>query len=140
MNRRQRGFTLLEVLVAVAVLGIAMAAIIKASTEMTGNAVQLRERTLASWVASNVLTELRIARVWETEDRDGETRMAERDWYWAAEIQNTPNPGLRRVDIRIFSDPEHDHAITVLTALLSDPERQELDLDMPPPPVEGLEE
>ena len=138
MNRRQRGFTLLEVLVALAVLGIAMAAIVKASTEMTGNAVQLRERTLASWVASNVLTELRIARVWETEDHDGETRMAERDWYWEAEIRSTPNPGLRRVDIRVFSDPGHDHSITVLTALLSNPERQELDL--PPPPVEGTED
>lgn len=138
MSRRQQGFTLLEVLVAVAVLGIAMAAIIKASTEMTGNAVQLRDRTLASWVASNVLTELRIDRVWETEDRDGETRMAERDWYWEAEIQSTPNPTLRRVDIRVFGGPDDRDAITVLTALLTDPERQEL--DMPPAPAEGAEE
>nr|WP_282571429.1 type II secretion system minor pseudopilin GspI [Methylonatrum kenyense] len=129
---------MLEVLVAVAVLGVAMAAIIKASSEMTGNAVQLRDRTLASWVASNVLTELRIDRVWETEDRDGETRMAERDWYWEAEIQSTPNPALRRVDIRIFSDPDDTDAITVLTALLADPERQEMDIPPAPPDDEGL--
>ena len=134
--RRMLGFTLLEVLVAVAVLGVAMAAIMKASSEMTGNAVELRDRTLASWVASNVLTELRIDQAWETGDRDGETRMAEHDWYWQAEIQTTPNAALRRVDIRVFSDPEQNRSVALLSALLADPERQTMDL---PPPDPGAD-
>ncbi len=57
---RHRGFTLLEVLVALAVLAIAMAALIKTGGENTRSAAYLRDKTLAQWVAMNVIAEQRL--------------------------------------------------------------------------------
>ncbi|MEX0731405.1 MAG: type II secretion system minor pseudopilin GspI [Aquisalimonadaceae bacterium] len=137
IKRRQSGFTLMEVLVAVAVLGIALAAIIKASSEMTANAVELRDRTLANWVAGNVLTELHITRAWEAETREGTAQMGDRDWAWEAEISTTANPALRRVDIRVFSEQPGDHPLTVLSGLLADPAQA---AEPSPPPLQNGEE
>lgn len=121
ISRRSAGFTLLEVLVAVAVLGIALAAVIKASSEMTANAADLRDRTLANWVAGNVVTELHINRAWEAETHDGTAVMGDREWVWEAEISTTPNPALRRVDVRVFTDESADNPVALLSGLLADP-------------------
>lgn len=118
---RQRGFTLMEVLVAVAVLAIAMGAIIKAGSENTANAVQLRDKTFAHWVAMNKATELRVERAWPgVGNSNGTVEMAERVWEWRLRVADTPDPDLRRLDIEVRVDGA-EHSAAVLVAFLGRP-------------------
>lgn len=98
-----RGFTLLEVLVALAVLALALAAAVSAGAAYVGNQVYLQERTLAHWVARNVLIELQLEREWpSTGKREDTARMADRDWSWRATVAETPEQDMRRVDIEVW--------------------------------------
>ena len=117
-----KGFTLLEVMVAVAVLAIAMAAVIKAGSEMTTNARHLQDRTFAHWVASNVLTQLQAERFWGTGSAEGSTRLGGEEWHWAYQVEETPNPDFRRVDVSVHRTADADHAVATVTGLVSNPE------------------
>ena len=100
---RVRGFTLLEVLVALAVLALALAAAIRASGAYAGNQAYLQERTLAHWVARNALTELQLETQWpDTGERSDSARMADLDWEWRATISDTPDEDLRRVEVEVW--------------------------------------
>ncbi len=120
---RAAGFTLLEVMVAVAVLGIAMAAVIRASAEMTGNAHHLEERTFAQWVAGNVLAEHQAQRFWDSEGREGQQAMGPTDWHWRLEVTTTPNPDFRRLDVHVHRDPDADDPpVATMTGLVLNPQ------------------
>lgn len=102
---RQRGFTLIEVLVAVAVLAIAMGAIIGAVSRYADNAGYLREKSVAGWVAHNRLARFTLAPHWPaTGEQNGHTRMAGRTWYWHAKTQATQDPALRRIDVTVSAN------------------------------------
>ncbi len=105
MNQRQnRGFTLLEVLVALAVLAIAMGAIIKAAAESADNLAYLRDKTVASWVALNKINEIRLQKNWSgSGNSQGSTEMANREWHWELRISKTADQDLRRLDITVRS-------------------------------------
>ena len=97
-----KGFTLLEVLVALAVLAIAMAALIKVAGSNASNAAYLKEKTFAHWVAVNKVNELRIADTWPAVGtRKGSVFMAEKEWHWQVKVSNTPDKNIRRLDIQV---------------------------------------
>ncbi|HEX4896385.1 MAG TPA: type II secretion system minor pseudopilin GspI [Solimonas sp.] len=122
--RSDRGFTLIEMLAAVAVLAIAMAAIIAGMARYADNAGYLRERTVALWVAHNRLAEIQLQRTWPDVGRsDGEMEMAGRTWEWEAEVQKTVDEHLRRVDVRVKAPGREGHAAG-LTGFLADTGRQ----------------
>lgn len=105
----QRGFTLLELLVAVAVLAIAMGALLAGFARYAAQAAYLRERSIATWVAHNRLTEVELEAGWApTGSRDGETEMAGTTWKWRLEVQKTEDPELRRIDIAVLSPQAKD--------------------------------
>ncbi|MGH8429213.1 MAG: type II secretion system minor pseudopilin GspI, partial [Solimonas sp.] len=100
----QAGFTLIEMLAAVAVLAIAMAAILSGMARHADNAGYLRERTIALWVAHNRLTEIELEKAWpDIGKSDGESEMAGIKWKWVVEVKKTPDEHLRRIDIRVPS-------------------------------------
>lgn len=102
-RRSVRGFTLLEVLVALAVLALALAAAVSAGAAYVGNQAYLQERTLAHWVARNALIELQLEYPWPgTGKREDDARMADRDWHWRATIDETPEEDMRRVDVEVW--------------------------------------
>lgn len=99
---RRRGFTLIEVLVALAVVALALVALVRTAAMQVQAADALRERTLASWVAGNVLAETRLATAFPSVGRsNGQVRMAGRDWRWEREISATPESSIRRIDVRV---------------------------------------
>lgn len=125
-RRRQSGFTLLEVLVAVAVLGIAMAAVIAADARYADSAGYLRDRTQALWVAHNRMTEIELAPVWPAiGDSDDTVDLGNSRWHWRARVQSTPDEHTRRVDISVFKDGERQGtSYASLTSFFSDVGRQ----------------
>lgn len=106
------GFTLMEVLVAVAVIAIALTALIHSSAENTVNAAYLRDKTFAHWVAMNKLAELRAQSAWGTGEQKGSSPMGgtartPRKWPWQVKISKTPNTNIEQVEITVYN-PEND--------------------------------
>jgi general secretion pathway protein I len=98
----QRGFTLLEVLVALAVITISLSAVIKVVSETTNTTIYLKEKTLAQWVASNKVVEYRMRRDWPAVGRsNGTATMGDVEWGWLVEVKDTPDPTVRRLEVSV---------------------------------------
>ncbi len=114
-RRRSRGFTLLEVMVALTVVALGMLAAFGTINQSTLNAVRLQDRTLANWIAMNRLTEMRVANSFpDTGSSDGDVEMAGLQWRWIADVSETQVEGLRRVDVSVsYADTPDEIVITV---------------------------
>jgi general secretion pathway protein I len=101
----QRGFTLVEVLVAVAVVAITLAAGLKAAGALTDNAQRLAEVVNAQWCADNALTNLRLTRQFPgIGDAEFTCNQLGRDYRGRLVTRPTPNPNFRRVDAIVVDD------------------------------------
>ena len=107
--KRCRGFTLLEVLVALAVLAIAMAALIKGAGDNARSAAYLRDKTLAQWVGMNVIAEQRLATGWPAPGiKRGREEMARHEWFWELKVSETFDVDVRRLDVAVRSSDDKD--------------------------------
>lgn len=119
--KHARGFTLVEILAALAVLAIAMAAILSGMARYADTAGRLKAQTVALWVAHNRLTELELQPQWPALGRsDGEVEMAGAEWTWRAEVKTTPDERLRRVDIRVSRTDDDETDLVSLSAFMAD--------------------
>ncbi len=121
-----RGFTLLEVLVALTVIALALGSIIKVTGAGAANASYLRDKTLAHWVAANRLAQMQIKdNPWPTKGGDeGTVEMAGREWFWTTEVLDTPDPEMRRVNINVrLEDDEDAPPVSILTGFIIKPPR-----------------
>lgn len=115
-SHTEHGFTLLEVLVALAILAISMGAVIKAAGQGASNIGQLRDQTLASWVAMNEINAILLNRDWpEPGSSRGTAEMANREWHWRLQIGNTSDEDLRRLDIEVRTSRDAAVPLTRLT-------------------------
>ncbi len=116
------GFTLIEVLIALAVLTISMVALVQAGSSRADHVGYLRDRTLASWIASDRIAALHLDEEWPGEGtRRGEVDMAERTWLWRMEVSETPEPAIRRVEVTVRLD-EDAEPLARVAGYLGDPE------------------
>ena len=100
-----RGFTLIEVLVALSIVGIALAAGIKAGGALTRNAERLSDMMAAQWCAENQLSALVLARQFPAVgDASFACEQGGRSYAGQMVVRPTPNPNFRRVDARIATD------------------------------------
>lgn len=96
----KQGFTLLEILVALAVMSIVVLAFLRGNASMIANADYLRDKTLAGWVAMNRAAELRLAGQWlGAGGAEGTNIMADRAWRWRATGKVSPDPDMQIVTI-----------------------------------------
>ncbi len=117
-----RGFTLLEVLVALAIVALGMMAVFTQAGQSTFATIWVQERTLASWIASNRITELALSPNWpETGESGGEVEFAGRRWRWQEQITATPSAALRRVDVTVALASRPDETLHSAAAFLGQP-------------------
>ena len=99
---KDRGFTLVEVLVALAIVAVALAAASRSVALSTDSALEHKLRVLSGVVAENRMAELAARRAWPGVGvTEGTERQAGLEFRWRAEVFATPHPLLRRVEIRI---------------------------------------
>ena len=117
VGRRCRGFTMVDVLVALAVVAIALGAGLRAAGVLTDNAQRLSDVVAAQWCADNQLTALRLARTFPgVGDADFSCEQLGRAYVGKLVTRPTPNPGFRRVDAQV-SDAAGRPLVTISTVL-----------------------
>ena len=100
-----RGFTLIEVLVALAIVAVTLGAGMKAAGSLTNNSARLADITAAQWCADNELTGLKLARRYpDIGDSLFTCEQLGRTFNGKLIVRTTPNPNFRRVDAQVLDD------------------------------------
>lgn len=97
-----RGFTLLEVMVALAIITLGLMAVFNGIIQISDQSTHLRERAFAHWVAMNEITRLRVAGAMpDVSEFDGDVEFANASYRWAATVSETGVEDLRRIDLNV---------------------------------------
>jgi len=120
--RPTHGFTLVEVLVALAILAVSLAAASRVSGMAISHSTQIKQRILADMVAQNQLA-LHLARnEWlPTGLRTGVSSQAGINFKWTEEITPTPNPAFQKIVVTVHDPSDEKHVLRKLTGYLVKP-------------------
>ncbi len=116
------GFTLVEVLVALSVIAIALAAVLKGASEGASSARYLRDKTFAHWVAMNTITEVQVRGQWPSPGKkEGEVAMGGREWHWRSVVSDTPDADIRRLEVEVRYEEEAEESLITRVAFIPRP-------------------
>ncbi|MDF3035529.1 MAG: gspI [Paucimonas sp.] len=114
-----RGFTLLEVLVALVIVGTALGASLRAVGGLTQNSNGLRVSMVATWSAENRLSQIRLAKEWpDFGKRSFECAQGDLQLTCEEEVFGTPNPLFRRVEVSVFDAENPERRIIKLAQVV----------------------
>lgn len=112
---RCRGFTLIEVMVALSIVALSLTAVAASMGQMIDAANTMRERTYASWIAQNKITEMRLSPEFpEVSSSSGEVDYANMTWAWQAQVSATGVEDLYRIDVSVSLPGSEDIIRTVI--------------------------
>lgn len=116
----QKGFTLLEVMLAMAVFAIAGVALMSAANSNYRHISHLEETMLANWVASNQLVEVNLDKSWPPKNNQkGDIELAGRTWYWQQKVIKTTDKNMRAVTIEVRATKENKTFISSMTTYVA---------------------
>lgn len=110
-TQSQLGMTLIEVLIALAIISISLTAVIKATTQNIRATSYLQNKTIALWVGQEVLSEARVGTIRLPEAPDSlnmKSDMLGRNWYWQAGEERTPNKNIKKILVNVFEHENHE--------------------------------
>lgn len=114
--RRGRGFTLLEVLVALAIFALSAAAVLRQTQLSAKQQYELELKSSALWMAENLLTELTTMDEWPPVGREEQEQNYQgQDWVIVADVQATPDPMLRKIQVEVALPERADGAAPLLS-------------------------
>lgn len=120
-RRHAGGFTLLEVLVALVIVGTALGASLRAIGSLTQNSSDLRASMMATWSAENRLTQIRLSKEWPpTGQRKFECSQGDLRFTCEENVFATPNPYFRRVEVIVLDPNDAQRQIIKLTQVVPD--------------------
>ncbi len=125
MKSDQRGFTLLEVLVALLIFAISATALMSGMSQVLHQQERLEEKTFGNWIAENRVNEILIMNEFpKAGEKKEDLDYAGRRWQITETIINTPNPLMRRVEISVsmyMSDNINVKPVTTVTSFIGAP-------------------
>ena len=111
-QQKQQGFTLLEVLVAMAIVALGLSAVFMQVNQMLSSSIYLQQKTLGTWVAMNRITEIRLKNEFpaprETKDN---IEMGGTNWGYTINVSATPIKNLRRIDVAVYPADNPDSIV-----------------------------
>jgi len=128
MNKRN-GFTLIEVMVALAIIAIALASLIKASGNHTHSAAYLKSKTIAHYVAMNEINQLQISKAWPDLGKTHKsTEMAGIEWFWTRTVEKVTfdekGQNARNATFVIYIDEDRKQNMARVQAIILNPSLQ----------------
>jgi general secretion pathway protein I len=119
---KQLGFTLIEVMLAMAVFAIAGVALLGVADNNYRHISHIEEQMFANWVASNQLVEVSLDKTWPPKNnRKGKVEMAGRTWYWQQKVSKTANKELRAVNMQVrLNEDDELVSASLMTYLAQD--------------------
>ena len=117
-----RGFTLLEAMVALVIVALGMMAVNSALNRYAAASFYVEQKTLASWIATNKLTELSVGPTWPAvgESKD-DVEFAGQKWRCAIKVQETQVKNLHRVDVSVSLAADPERVVHKVSALIEPP-------------------
>lgn len=113
------GFTLLEVLVALVIVGTALGASLRAVGSLTQNSSALRASMTATWSAENRLSQIRLSHEWPAfGKRSFACPQGDLQLVCEEEVLATPNPNFRRVEVSVFDSQNPERRIIKLAQIV----------------------
>ena len=120
---RNRGFTLIEILVALAIVAIGLAAAVRATYQVTAGTEDARIRLVATWVAQDRLAERSARADWPVPgSASGTASQGPFAFAWSEIVSATADPALRRIDIAVAQTARPDYVVARLGGYLFAPE------------------
>ncbi|PCJ98229.1 MAG: type II secretion system protein GspI [Alteromonadaceae bacterium] len=122
---KSAGFTLIEVLVALVLVGVALPAMIIRIQSILDNTAYMEEKTYAYWIAENVMQEMILTQelekdVTKSRKQTDIIEYADRKWHWKVETEETAQPGMYRIDVSVGFD--EDSSLAALSGFILDPD------------------
>lgn len=104
LSKKHQGFTLIEVLIALAILSIALTAIIRATSQNIRDTSYIQNKTIANWVGIKIINETRagILKLPVKPDHlEQKTEMLGQQWAWEGYLSPTPNPHIQEIHVDV---------------------------------------